>query len=351
MNAQEKVGLALVGIGSWARVIASAIGRSRKAELVTCFTRSAETRRAFARTHGCDAEESFEALLARGDVDGVYLTTPNAVHAEQAGLAAAAGKHVMVDKPIANTLADGRAMIAACRKAGVVLMIGHDIRRLAGNRGLKRLLDEGVLGDPIMAESSFAHDLGFHLTPDKFRFRGDDSGCPGGALMSMGVHHADTLSYLLGPVESAFAYFSHLYIPAEVEDVNLTIFRFASGVLGYIGCSYAAPKSHWIQLYGTKAKAACTVSLPEVPFDEYLKVWSEVDRYTELIVHPKGRGGAEKIALAPGDPILEQIDEFAHCIRTGERPETDGEGGLAALALVRAAIESARTGNQVPVRT
>jgi predicted dehydrogenase len=72
-----------------------------------------------------------------------------------------------------------------------------------------------------MAESNFSHELGFHLTPDQFRWRGDDSGCPGGALMSMGIHHADTLSYLLGPIESAFAFFPHLYIPAEVEDVNL----------------------------------------------------------------------------------------------------------------------------------
>jgi predicted dehydrogenase len=350
MVTHAKVRLALVGIGSWAHVIANAVKRSGQAELVTCYTRSAERRRSFGETYGCDADESLESLLQRRDVDGVYLTTPNAFHAEQTLLAARHGKHVMVDKPIANTLADGRAMIEACRNAGVVLMIGHDIRRLAGNRRLKRLLAEGVLGDPIMAESNFSHDLGFHLTPDKFRWRGDDTGCPGGALMSMGIHHADTLSYLLGPVESAFAYFSHLYIPAEVEDVNLTVLRFASGVLGYIGCSYAAPKSHWIHVYGTKAKASCTVSLPEVPFDEYLKVWSEVDRYTELTVFHKGKGGGERIAIETGDPILEQIDEFARCIRTGDAPETDGAGGLAALALVRAAIESARTGNQVPVR-
>jgi predicted dehydrogenase len=349
MAAPGKVRLALVGLGSWSRVIAGAITRSAGAELTTCFTRNAERRRSFGKAFGCDADESLEALLARSDVDGVYLTTPNASHAEQALLAAAHAKHVMVDKPIANTLADGRAMVDACRKAGVVLMIGHDIRRLAGNRRLKRLLTEGALGEPIMAEANFSHDLGFHLTPDKFRWRGDDTGCPGGALMSMGIHHVDTLSYLLGPIESASAYFSHLYIPAEVEDVNLTILRFASGVLGYIGCSYAAPKSHWISVTGTQAKACCTVSLPEVPFDEYLKVWSEVDRYTELTVVHKGKDGAERVALEAGDPLREQIDEFARCIRSGDAPETDGAGGLAALALVRAAIESARTGSQAPV--
>ena len=348
MGTEDKVGLAIVGIGGWSQVIADGIKRSGKVELVSCYTRNPEGRKRFAEAYGCDQDESFEKLLQRNDVDGLYLTTPNSFHAGQTILAAQYGKHVMVDKPIANTLEDGAAMIDACRKAGVVLMIGHDIRRLAGNRKLKQLLDQGVIGDPVMAESNFSHELGFHLTPGQFRWRGDDSGCPGGALMSMGIHHADTLSYLLGPIESAFAFFSHLYIPAEVEDVNLAVFRFASGVLGYLGCSYAVPKTHWINIYGTKAKASCTVSMPEVPVEDIFKVWSDVDRYTELLLYRTGKSGGEKIELIMGDPIVEQIEEFARCIRSGETPETDGPKAFPSLALVRAAIESARTGCQVP---
>jgi predicted dehydrogenase len=89
------------------------------------------------------------------------------------------------------------------------------------------------------------------------------------------------------------------------------------------------------------------VALPEVPFEEYLKIWPVVDRYTKLLLFEKGKDEPKDITLEERDIILEQIDEFAHCIRTGERPETDGEGGLVALALIRAAIESARTGKQV----
>jgi predicted dehydrogenase len=351
MGTGDKIRLALVGIGTWSQVIADGIKRSGEVELVSCYTRSPEARRRFADTYGCDQDDSFEKVLQRKDIDALYLTTPNSFHAEQTVLAASCGKHVMVDKPIANTLEDGAAMIAACRRAGVVLMIGHDIRRLSGNRKLKQLLDEGVMGDPVMAEANFSHELGFHLTPSHFRWRGDDSGCPGGALMSMGIHHADTLGYLLGPVESVFAFFSHLYIPAEVEDVNQAVFRFASGVLGYLGCSYATPKTHWINIYGTKAKASCTVSMPEVPIEDIFKVWSDVDRYTELWLYRAGRGDREKIDLTIGDPIVEQIDEFARCIRSGATPETDGQKGCASLALVRAAIESSRTGCRVPIRS
>jgi xylose dehydrogenase (NAD/NADP) len=218
---------------------------------------------------------------------------------------------------------------------------------LAGNRKAKELIDGGAIGDPIMAESNFSHDLGFRLTPDKFRWRGDDSGCPAGALMTMGIHHADTLRYFFGPIKTAFSYFNRLYIPAEVEDVTVTIFQFESGILGYLGANYASPKSHWIFIYGTEANLLCNVALPEIPFEEYLKIWPVVDRYTKLLLFEKGKDEPKDIPLKERDIILEQIDEFAHCIQTGERPETDGEGGLVALALIRAAIESARTGKQV----
>jgi predicted dehydrogenase len=94
----------------------------------------------------------------------------------------------------------------------------------------------------------------------------------------------------------------------------------------------------------------CSVSLPDVPFDEYLKVWTVVDRFSALQRIGKGKDKPEQIAFPIGDPILEEIDEFANCIRTGEKPETDGGGALKALALIRAAIDSARTGKPVDLK-
>ena len=84
--------------------------------------------------------------------------------------------------------------------------------------------------------------------------------------------------------------------------------------------------------------------------DEYLKIWPIVDRYTKLLLFEKGKDGAQEIPLTEGDIILEQIDEFADCIRTGAKPETDGHGALVALALIRAAIDSARTGKPVELK-
>lgn len=351
MVIKDKVRVALIGIGSWSTVIANAVQRSSKLEMATCFTRDPEKGAAFSKKYGCDQEKSVEDILNRTDVDGVLLTTPNAVHAEHALLAASHGKHIYVEKPIANTMSDGRAMVAACRDAGVALLVGQDMRRLAGFRKMKALIDQGAIGKPVMVESNFSGRLGFELTPDKWRWYGDDSGCPAGALMTMGVHHADTMNYFFGPVEKVFSFFSKLYIPADVEDVEMTTFRFASGVLGHIGSTYASPRANWIRAYGTDGHLACNLSLPNLPFAEYLKVWSVVDKYTCLQHFDKAKDDPETIPLPIGDPILEEVDEFADCIRTGRRPETDGEVGLAALALVRAAIESSQTGIAVDLKS
>ena len=349
MSKEGMVRLALIGIGGWAPVLANAMQRSKKAELATCFTRKPKQRTLFSEKYGCDKEKSYEDVLKRDDIDGVLLATPNAIHAEQAILAAQHEKHVYVEKPIANTIADAKRIIEACKEAGVVLMVGHDIRRLAGNRKAKELIDGGSIGNPIMVEANFSHDLGFQLTPDKFRWRGDDSGCPAGALMTMGIHHADTLNYFFGPMKTAFSYFNKLYIPADVEDVTVTVFQFESGILGYLGSNYASPKAHWIFIYGTEANLSCKVTLPEVSFEDYLNIWPVVDRYTELLLYEKGKDGAQSIPLTEGDPILEEIDEFADCIQTGAKPETDGQVGLDALALIRAAIESNRTGKRATI--
>lgn len=341
------VRVGLVGIGSWSGVMADAVQQSRKLELVTCFSRTAEKRMAFARRYHCDQETSYEGLLKRGDVDGVLLITPNAVHAEQTELAAGYRKHVFVEKPIANTMVDGAKMIDACRQGGVVLMVGHDMRRLAGFRKIKELIDSGAIGKPVMAEANFSHNLGFALTADQWRWAADDSGCPAGSLMTLGVHHADTLTHLFGPVKSAFSYFGKLHIPAPVEDVTTTIFRFESGILGYLGSNYCSPKANHMIVYGTEANLRCTITLPNVPFDEYLKMWPVVDQFTQLMMFARDQDRGCEIPLAVGNPILEEVEEFADCIHTGARPETDGPSSLAALALIRAAIGSARTGQQV----
>ena len=252
---------------------------------------------------------------------------------------------------IANTLADGKKMMEACAKAGVALLVGHVQRRHAGNRKAKELIETGAIGKPVMVEANLSSGQGWELTPDQFRWRGDDSGCPGGALMTMGVHQADTLNYIFGPIKTVFSFFNKLYIPAPVEDVTTTVFQFASGILGYLGCNFTSPRTNWMYVYGTEANLVRRISRPDQKFSEQVKLSGSIDLFTRLELFAKGKDQAQEIPLAIGDPMLEQIDEFADCILTGRKPETDGPSSLKALALIRAAIESAQTGKPVDVPT
>ena len=344
---KDKVRLGMSGLGSFSVVIANTIQRSRKVELVTCFDVAPERRKATRERYGCEEERSFEDMVRRDDLDGVLLVTPNAFHREQTELAAQHGKHVYVEKPIANTLEDGRQMIAACEEAGVTLLIGHVHRRHAANRKVKELIDRGVIGAPIMVEANLSSGQGWDLKPDEFRWRSDDSGCPGGALMTIGVHQADTLNYIFGPIRRVSAFFKRLLIPAPVEDVTTTIFEFESGLLGYLGCNFASPRTNWMHVYGTEANLLRTVARLDRRFDAERA--QGPDQSTRLELIEKGTTEAKPIPLLVGDPLLEEIDEFADCILTGRKPETDGHSALKALALIRAAIESARSGKPVEI--
>jgi predicted dehydrogenase len=133
--------------------------------------------------------------------------------------------------------------------AGVSLMVGHCFRRLGAARRAKGLLDEGVLGTIVLAEASFS--LPGTLTPDQWRFYRQT--CPGGPLMQLGIHHADTLQYLLGPVRRVRGAFAHLVTQAEIDDVGVALLEFEGGARGALTSSYVSPKTFSLRLFGTAA--------------------------------------------------------------------------------------------------
>ena len=137
----EKVRLASVGLGWWGNVLADG-AVARGAEIAACFARTPESREEFARKQGCEAAPSYEAVLDDPAIDGVILAIPHSTHADYVVTAAAAGKHVFVEKPFTLTVADAKRAIAAMEEAGKVLLVGHNRRRLPAIRRLKELIAE-----------------------------------------------------------------------------------------------------------------------------------------------------------------------------------------------------------------
>ena len=144
--------VACIGMGWWSDVLADAVKRSGKLSIAGCYSRSADKRDKFAAKYGCRAFPSYEAVLAERSIEAIINTTPNAAHLETTRAAAEAGKHVFLDKPIANTISDARAITQACRKAKVVLALGYQRRRESHFRWIKRQIVEGGFGKLVNAE-------------------------------------------------------------------------------------------------------------------------------------------------------------------------------------------------------
>jgi predicted dehydrogenase len=147
-------------------------------------------------------------------------------------------------------------------------------------------------------------------------------------LSQLGIHHADSLQYLLGPVARVTAWQRHLAIPAEIDDTTMALLEFENGVLGYLGACYAIPDMRFIHVMGTRANVR----------------W---DRALGLVL--EGENQREQIPVVENDTIQEEMDEFAHCILKGSAPEVGGEEALAALAVIEAAVLSNQRGRAVEI--
>ncbi len=327
----EPVRVAAVGIGRWSGVLAEAISRGTNLRLVACTTRSAEKRAAFAGKYGCREAESYEALLKDSEVEAVLVTTPHTLHAEHVIAAAQAGKHVFVDKPFTLTAKDGARATEACRRAGVVLAVGHQRRRQPANRALKALIREGAFGEVIQIEGNISSRTGFEIAPGGWRANPSES--PAGAMTGLGIHHVDTFQYLLGPIARVMAFSRRQVLKGiELDDTTAILFEFASGILGYLGTAWAvANRTNYLALHGTEAQA-----------------FSEVEG-SRLFLWKKGDPDRVAVPLAPVDVVVEELSEFARCIRNGGQPEVGGEDATANAAVLEAIVESAETGRPVTV--
>jgi predicted dehydrogenase len=332
---EEKVRLAPVGLGRWARVLARGARRGDVIELYSCFSRDEERRRAFCAEYDiARSAGTYEELLADPEVEGVIVTTPNDTHRDVIIQALEAGKAVYTDKPIAHTLEDANRIAAAVSETGQVFAVGHSSRRLSGHREMRRWIDEGKVGEISLAEANFSNERGLELTPQTWRFYADKS--PGGAFIQLGVHHADTLQYLLGPVRTVTAHARRLFTRSEVPDAVMAICEFDSGALGYIGTGWASPGVYSMSLLGTKAN---------LMYDLDFTHWDEshlADDWSSLRSQFYGESERQPVQLPRTDMFREQLEEFALAIRGQATVEVGAPEAVRALAVVRAALESSK---------
>jgi predicted dehydrogenase len=326
---QSPLRVAAIGIGWWSDVLADAAQRSGKLKLVGCYSRSAEKRQAFATKYACRAAPSYEAVLADPEIEAIINTTPNNAHRATCLAAAAAGKHIFLDKPIANSVADGHAITAACRRAGVVLALGYQRRREGHFRWIKQQIDAGLFGRLVNAEANISRDRLGKIDLGSWRYRAD--GMPGGVMLQIGIHYTDVLEYLLGPIVAVRGQLARLVLPGDNPDVASLLLQHESGALSTLNASYASASEYYLMnIYGKDGTAY-------------------YDLHNGLRFLKRGEGVPAPVPSGNADTLLEQLDEFAAAVRGGGPIEVGGEYATRSLAVVRAGILSAEQGRQIEV--
>ena len=325
----EPVRVACIGMGWWSDVLADAVMRSNKLKIVACFTRSEQKRQAFAKKYGCAAAPSYEAILEDKGVEAIINTTPNDVHLETTRQAAAAGKHVFLDKPIANSVSDGRKLTEVCRQAGVVLGLGYQRRRESHFRWVKKQIEAGVFGKMVNAEANISRDRLGQFDISSWRYTA--AGMPGGVMLQIGVHYADVLDYLLGPIKAVSGQFAQLVLPGDNPDVASLVFEHESGALSTLNASYASASEYYLMnIYGKAATAY-------------------YDLHHGLSWLKQGEKKPVAVPCENNDTFVEELEEFAAAVRGGPPPEVGGDYATKSLAVIRAGIASAREGRRVEV--
>lgn len=242
---------AIVGLGRWGRVLVDSVQKkSEKIQFTRAITRTPANAEAFAHDRELILGTQLEDALADSAIDAVVLATPHSLHGQQIEQAAAAGKHVFVEKPFTLTKASAQEAVKAAQRAGIILALGHNRRFSPSVNELRARLNTGQLGIVMHAETNYSG-------PGAFRYqhgmwRADKLESPAGGMAGMGIHMVDGLIDLLGPIRQVQAFSHHRALQVDIDDTTAVLLRFRSGASGYLG-TIAATSPEWrMQVFGSK---------------------------------------------------------------------------------------------------
>jgi UDP-N-acetyl-2-amino-2-deoxyglucuronate dehydrogenase len=326
----------IVGLGNIAPVHAAAIKGTPGAELVAVATRSLERGRAFTAEHGGTWHADYRELLARGDVDVVTVCTPHDLHAPMTLDAAAAGKHVLCEKPMARTTAECDAMIAACEQAGVTLGVIFQSRFESLSRQLKAALEADRLGRLLWVSANTV----WHRTDEYYRsgpWRGTWAHEGGGVLINQAIHAIDLMVWLAGTPARVTAQTRMLNHQIEVEDAGLAILEYADGRLGLIQATTVAFPGYpeRLEFFGSRGSAVYHKGQGRLE-------WHLADPREDRVDESGASSGAARPMDITAAAHTAQFQDFVEAIRERRRPAVDGLEGRRSVELVEAIYRSAR---------
>ena len=332
----KRIGWGLIGASTIAREwMVEAIRAQSGNEIVAVMSADPARGKAFAETNRIAASYAcVEALLADPKVDAVYISTTNELHKAHTLAAAASGKHVLCEKPLALTLEDATEMVAACDRAGVVMGTNHHLRSAASHRKIRELVQSGAIGSPFFARVFHAVYLPPHL--QGWRLNKPSAGA--GVILDITVHDADTLRFVLGsePVE-AVALSQHAGMAAgDLEDGVMAAIRFDNGAMAQLHDAFTVKfAGTGLEIHASEGSILGRDVMTQRPIGRVIL---------------RNAQGETDFPLDHENLYARTLRAFVGAIRGEGPPSATGEDGARSLATALAVLEATRTGRRTAVR-
>ncbi len=338
MPSEKKLGWAIVGLGKFAtQQIIPSFGECKRSRLVALVSGSTDKAQRIAQQYNVNQKniynyQNYDSIRNNPEVDILYIVLPNGMHAEYTIRGAQAGKHMMCEKPMANSVEECQAMIDACNKAGRKLMIAYRAQYEPYN-----LAAIAIAQKELGQLKAIVADHGRNLDPkdpaDKWRMNKKLAG--GGSLFDIGIYSLQAARYMTGeePAEISAMMYSTPNDPRfkEVEENVNFVLRFPSGVLANCTSSYGYADVKRYQVFGS---------------DGTLELNPATDYYQHRLYVEKGKVREERNIEEQNQFALE-IDHLSECVMENKQPKTPGEEGLQDVRLMKAIYQAAETGRTI----
>lgn len=336
-----KVGIS--GAGTIGNVHAKALAGIESATVVAVAEPREEAGRPFEEEYGASWYSDFDTMLREADINTVIIATPSGLHPDQACAAAAAGKNVITEKPMAITDEGLNRMIGACTDAGVGFAVIFQNRFSADVLKVRRAIEKGLIGQPVLANGAMYWFRGDEYFAANDGWRGTWALDGGGALMNQAIHTVDLLQWLMGGVESIQAHTTTLIQDIEAEDIASASFRFANGALGSITATTCAAQDYpvRVEIIGTRGRVTLESNV--------VTLWEADAPLDDSLLTEEDRALCE--GWQPGEPFgaahERQLRVIFEMLESGTQPPVPGTEARAAVDIILRIYESERTASRV----
>ena len=312
---------AIVGLGWWGKTLVKAAHDfGAPLRFVHGVTLEPDSVRDFATEHQIALGTSLEEVLADKSIQAVLLATPHTKHRAQVGAIAAAGKHLYCEKPFALTKADALAALDACKRAGIVLGVGHHFRLMPSMRVLAELKETGAFGTIMHVEGNYSHDWLANYPADSWRMVAEESRA--GGMTGMGIHVLDCFRDLIGPMKRISALSKARVLKLPTGDTTAALIEFENGATGMLGTTIKTPFRWRIAVFGENC-------------------WAESVSETRAIVRYAGKDDPEVIERPHDNHLGRNLDFFAKAVLGQGTFPISHAGILQTAAALEAVFKSA----------